>query len=110
MRCRITRFGVPAWTILALASGLGYEAMGSPAAAAPIDVVRVWQAEQGLPQNKVTAVLQTRDGYVWAGTYNGLARFDGVRFTVFDQNNTPALRNSRVTCLFEAPDGTLWIG
>ncbi len=72
--------------------------------------MRVWQAEQGLPQNKVTAVLQTRDGYMWAGTYNGLARFDGVRFTVFDQNNTPALRNSRVTSLFESPDGILWVG
>jgi signal transduction histidine kinase/ligand-binding sensor domain-containing protein len=44
------------------------------------------------------------------GTYNGLARFDGVRFTVFDDNNTPELRSSRVTSLYEAVDGTLWIG
>jgi ligand-binding sensor domain-containing protein len=66
--------------------------------------------EQGLPQNKVTAVVQTRDGYLWVGTYNGLARFDGVHFTVFDDNNTPELRSSRVTSLFEAGDGTLWIG
>ena len=66
--------------------------------------------EQGLPQNKVTAVVQTRDGYLWAGTYNGLARFDGVRFTVFDDNNTPELRSRRITSLFEADDGTLWIG
>ncbi len=66
--------------------------------------------EQGLPQNKVTAVVQTRDGYLWVGTYNGLARFDGVRFTVFDENNTPELRSSRMTSLFEAGDGTLWVG
>ena len=66
--------------------------------------------EQGLPQNKVTAVVQTRDGYLWTGTYSGLARFDGIRFTVFDDNNTPELRSSRVTSLFEAGDGTLWIG
>ena len=71
---------------------------------------RTWQVEQGLPQNKVTAVVQTRDGYLWVGTYNGLARFDGVRFTVFDDNNTPELRSSRITSLFEAADGTLWIG
>ena len=71
---------------------------------------RTWQVEQGLPQNKVTAVVQARDGYLWLGTYNGLARFDGVRFTVFDDNNTPELRSSRVTSLFEAADGTLWIG
>lgn len=71
---------------------------------------RVWQVEQGLPQNKVTAAVQTRDGYLWVGTYNGLARFDGVRFTVFDENNTPELRGRRITSLFEADDGTLWIG
>src|ERR1035438_6538788 len=81
-----------------------------PAAAAPHYFTPTWQVEQGLPQNKVTAVVQTRDGYLWVGTYNGLARFDGVRFTVFDDNNTPELRSSRITSLFEAADGTLWIG
>jgi len=54
--------------------------------------------------------VQTRDGYLWVGTYCGLARFDGVRFTVFNDNNTPALHSSRITSLFEAADGTLWIG
>jgi signal transduction histidine kinase/ligand-binding sensor domain-containing protein len=82
----------------------------SPAPAAPNYFTRTWQVEQGLPQNKVTAVVQTRDGYLWVGTYNGLARFDGVRFTVFDDNNTPELRSSGITSLFEAADGTLWIG
>ncbi len=80
------------------------------ATAAPDYFTRTWQVEQGLPQNKVTAVVQARDGYLWVGTYNGLARFDGVRFTVFDENNTPELRSSRITSLYEAPDGTLWIG
>lgn len=80
------------------------------AAAAPNYFMRTWQVEQGLPQNKVTAVVQTRDGYLWVGTYNGLARFDGVRFVVFDDNNTPELHSSRITSLFEAADGTLWIG
>ena len=80
------------------------------AAAAPNYFTRVWQVEQGLPQNKVTAVVQTRDGYLWVGTYNGLARFDGIRFTVFDENNTPELRSGRITSLSETSDGTLWIG
>ena len=80
------------------------------AAAAPNYFARTWQIEQGLPQNKVTAVVQTHEGYLWVGTYNGLARFDGVRFTVFDENNTPELRSRRITSLFEAADGTLWIG
>ena len=79
-------------------------------AAAPNYFTRTWQVEQGLPQNKVTAVVQTRDGYLWVGTYNGLARFDGVRFMVFDDNNTPELRSRRMTSLFESGDGTLWIG
>jgi signal transduction histidine kinase/ligand-binding sensor domain-containing protein len=78
--------------------------------AAPNYFTRTWQVEQGLPQNKVTAVVQTRDGYLWVGTYCGLARFDGIHFTIFDDNNTPELRSSRITSLFEADDGVLWIG
>lgn len=78
--------------------------------AAPNFTVQQWEAEHGLPQNTVTAVVQTRDGYLWLGTYSGLSRFDGVRFTVFDDSNTPGLASSRVTSLFEARDGTLWIG
>jgi len=73
-------------------------------------VVHVWQAENGLPQDSVTSVLQTRNGYIWIGTYSALARFDGVHFTVFDAGTTPSMLNSRVTSLFEARDGTLWIG
>jgi signal transduction histidine kinase/ligand-binding sensor domain-containing protein len=81
-----------------------------PASAAPNYFTRTWQVEQGLPQNKVTAVVQTHDGYLWVGTYNGLARFDGVRFTVFNEKNTPELHSRRITSLFVATDGTLWIG
>jgi len=98
----------PRWFALTLA--LVVAGWLSAPAAPPNYFTRFWQVEQGLPQNKVTAVVQTRDGYLWAGTYNGLARFDGVRFTVFDDNNTPELRSRRITSLFEAGDGTLWIG
>jgi signal transduction histidine kinase/ligand-binding sensor domain-containing protein len=73
-------------------------------------VTRVWQLENGLPENNVTAVVQTRDGYIWLGTRNGLARFDGARFTIFDSSNTPEMESRHVTCLFEARDGALWIG
>jgi ligand-binding sensor domain-containing protein len=73
-------------------------------------VIHVWRAENGLPQNSVTSVLQTRDGYIWIGTYGALARFDGIRFAVYDISNTREMRSSRVTSLFEGGDGSLWIG
>lgn len=73
-------------------------------------VTHSWGTAQGMPQSAVTTILQTSDGYLWVGTYNGLARFDGVRFTVFDNFNTPELRDCSVTCLFEDNDRVLWIG
>lgn len=67
--------------------------------------------ESGLPQTNVTAVCQTRDGYLWVGTEGGLGRFDGVRFVAFKRSNTPAFApNESIRHLFEASDGTLWIG
>jgi signal transduction histidine kinase/ligand-binding sensor domain-containing protein/CheY-like chemotaxis protein len=69
-----------------------------------------WQSEQGLPQNSVTSVLQTRDGYLWLGTQEGLVRFDGVRFTIFDTRNTPEIGHNFVLTLMEDRRGTLWIG
>jgi signal transduction histidine kinase/ligand-binding sensor domain-containing protein len=79
------------------------------ASAAPYDVA-VWTTEQGLPGDTVRAVVQTRDGYLWVGTQAGLARFDGVRFTVFNQKNVPQLRAGECSTLLEGRDGSLWIG
>jgi signal transduction histidine kinase/ligand-binding sensor domain-containing protein/ActR/RegA family two-component response regulator len=70
----------------------------------------VWETSSGLPQNSVQAVLQTRDGYIWLGTQEGLVRFDGSRFDVFNRRNTRGLPGNDVKSLFEAPDGSLWIG
>jgi len=70
----------------------------------------IWLTRDGLPQNSVNAICQTRDGYLWLGTWGGLARFDGVRFTIFNRANTPGLGDSRITALTETPDGSLWIG
>lgn len=71
---------------------------------------RSWQRADGLPDNSVRAVLQTRDGYLWVGTDAGLARFDGARFVVFNQVNVPALPKPRITALAEDTRGALWIG
>ncbi len=77
---------------------------------APTSLISVWQTEQGLPQNHVTAIAQTRDGYLWIGTYEGLARFDGVRFVTYHAVQHRGLPSSRVTSLFEDAQGALWIG
>jgi hypothetical protein len=68
-----------------------------------------WTTEQGLPQNSVLAIAQTADGYLWLATYNGLVRFDGMRFTVYDKNNTPAFKTSRFHDLFADAAGALWL-
>lgn len=70
----------------------------------------VWTTEQGLPQNSVNAIIQSRDGYLWLGTFGGLARFDGIKFTTYNSGNTPGLKNNRILSLFEARDGTIWLG
>jgi signal transduction histidine kinase/ligand-binding sensor domain-containing protein len=69
-----------------------------------------WNTEQGLPQSNVRAITQTRDGYLWVGTLNGLARFDGVRFEVFRAGNTPELFSDTINVLHEDRAGVLWIG
>ncbi len=78
---------------------------------------RTWQhrrftTEDGLPGNVVKAVCQTRDGYLWLGTEDGLARFDGRQFRAFTAENTPALKaiGRTVWSLAEDTDGTLWAG
>jgi ligand-binding sensor domain-containing protein len=70
----------------------------------------VWRQPEGLPQDSVVAILQTRDGYVWAGTRDGLSRFDGVRFTTFDARQPDQLNENEVWALAEGDDGSLWIG
>jgi ligand-binding sensor domain-containing protein/signal transduction histidine kinase len=73
--------------------------------------VEAWGTEQGLlPQSSVLAMVQTRDGYLWLGTLNGLVRFDGLHFTVFDESNTTNLESVRIVRLFEDSHSNLWVG
>src|ERR1044071_10476015 len=69
-----------------------------------------WTTDNGLPQNSVRSIIQTRDGYLWLTTFDGLVRFDGVHFTVFDKSNTKGLSTNRFTSLYEDSDGALWAG
>jgi signal transduction histidine kinase/ligand-binding sensor domain-containing protein len=69
----------------------------------------VWTQEHGLPQDTVRAIAQTRDGYLWLGTDEGLAQFDGYDFVVFNKENG-ALPSNSVEALWASKDGSLWIG
>ena len=69
-----------------------------------------WTTDDGLPQNSIFTIQQTRDGYLWMGTFDGLARFDGVNFKVFDNTNTPGLKNNWVKSVAEDAAGNVWVG
>ncbi len=70
---------------------------------------RVWTQQDGLPQDTIRTVAQTSDGYLWIGTDEGLARFDGYEFTSFDKAHGELPSNS-ITALAPTADGSLWIG
>ncbi|MCC6822871.1 MAG: hypothetical protein IT579_19245, partial [Verrucomicrobia subdivision 3 bacterium] len=103
------------WTLNALRRfrhyGLGVAMISARGLlASPGYQIDVWRADEGLPQGTVTSIAQTPDGYLWLGTQNGLVRFDGVRFQVFNEKNTPAINNNRIVQLFVDQQGTLWAG
>lgn len=70
----------------------------------------VWQDQHGLPQNGISTIVQTPDGYLWMAIAEGVARFDGVRFTAFNTENTPEIKSNNVQSLLVDRYGTLWIG
>jgi signal transduction histidine kinase/streptogramin lyase len=72
--------------------------------------VRSWQSDDGLPQNSVYAIAQTPEGYLWVGTKEGLARFDGARFTGLEEKAPAELKHGWITALCVGHDGSLWIG
>src|SRR5208283_3305632 len=92
---------------LLLAAGAAFRA---PASTNTQDfTIDAWQTEDGLPQSSVLSIVQTPDGYLWLATYAGLARFDGIRFTVFDSSNVPGLPGNRITGLHVDDSGALWV-
>lgn len=71
---------------------------------------RVWSVDAGLPQISVTAIVQDNEGFLWLGTQNGLARFDGLQFEVFNTSNTAEMSSNLITALHFDVQGRLWIG
>ncbi|MBI4854819.1 MAG: protein kinase [Acidobacteria bacterium] len=68
----------------------------------------VWNDE--MPQSTVHSIVQTRDGYIWFGTYEGLVRFDGLEFISYNNRNTPQLKRPGIIVLHEDSNGALWVG
>ncbi len=71
-------------------------------------VSRIWNAEDGIPGNTITDVLQNSDGYILIGTYGGVIRFDGVKFETINQVNDLKFYSART--IMEDSLGNLWIG
>lgn len=69
-----------------------------------------WSTENGLPQNSVHQVFQSSDGYIWIATEDGIARFDGIDFKIFNHENTAAFTSSDTCCIAQDSAGSLWIG
>ncbi|MDQ1352434.1 MAG: hypothetical protein QG657_2740, partial [Acidobacteriota bacterium] len=73
-------------------------------------ILDVWGIEKGLPQSTVYTISRSRVGYVWLGTEEGLVRFDGINFKVYDKKNVPQILNNFIKILCEDREGNLWIG
>ncbi len=69
-----------------------------------------WNNKNGLPQSYVMAITQTKSGYIWIGTQEGVVRFDGVRMETYNTNNVAEFKSNMITCFSEGKDETLWIG
>ncbi len=107
---------VNAWIVVLLAIYLSSIPAGTTTAASPDRQltraaygIDFWRAAEGLPQSRIRAISQTRDGYLWLGTDNGLVRFNGSSFKAFTIE-TGSLKDNEVWALQEDNDGGLWIG
>lgn len=68
-----------------------------------------WTTDNGMPQNTVWSIAQTPDGYMWLATGDGLVRFDGTRFKIFNKSNSTNFPTNRLHHLMTDRNGSLWI-
>ncbi|CCG37622.1 diguanylate cyclase [Xanthomonas citri pv. mangiferaeindicae] len=101
-------FGVGACLLLALCSLV---AVASPAGTARLRdyAIDSWSSRNGLPHNSLRDIAQTRDGYLWFATWEGLVRYNGLEFSVIDRSTRPGLPDNGVGALYVDRDGALWL-
>ncbi|WP_305806419.1 ligand-binding sensor domain-containing diguanylate cyclase [Stenotrophomonas sp. YIM B06876] len=106
----IARWGMPG--ILALLLWLpGFSAAADEAGTPLRDYARdVWTSRNGLPHNTLRDIAQTPDGHLWFATWEGLARYNGLDFTVFDRGSRPRLEDNGIGSLYVDGEGALWLG
>lgn len=116
--CGWSGTGVRCWGLGAVfvwaSACAGENPPGFPAQSGPQTEIeyrqRHWDRDDGLPDNSVLSLLQTPDGFLWIGTADGLARFDGLRFEVFDRRTCPGYEGTEVRALARTADGRVWLG
>src|SRR5215831_3023795 len=99
--------GLAAVRLLSVAILLAFSTGAAAQDSYRFDVINT---NNGLPQNTIRAILQTRDGYLWFTTFDGLVRYNGERFEVFNKANSKGINSNRFLSLYEDVDGTLWTG
>ncbi len=106
MRCVFATLSVS----LALTLGTAASATAQDAATAAGYVSDRWTSDNGLPQNSIGELLQTRDGYLWIASHGGVARFDGVAFVTLSSGMRNGLHSDRVLSVAEDSAGHVWVG
>lgn len=98
------------FSVLLLLSCVSFQYALDPGKPVSLYIQDYWETEDGLPQLSIMHMAQTADGYLWFATQEGLARFNGQEFEVFDQYNTPQINRNYIRQVIQARDGTVWIG
>lgn len=97
------------WLAFLVTLGISHNTRAAISARHRDYLIHHWTTDDGLPQNRVTAIAQTGDGYLWLGSWFGISRFDGLHFQLFSRHNTPGLLDEAVAALAVPSDGLLYV-
>lgn len=71
--------------------------------------VDMWTSRDGLPHNSLRGIAQTPEGHLWFATWEGVARYNGLDFELYDRSTTPGLLDNGIGGLYVDRDGALWV-